>query len=586
MINTEIVRAKIELLSTKPGVYLMKNSEGTIIYVGKAKSLVKRVKQYFTRPQEGKVLRMVREIADFDTIETTSEKEALLLEINLIRQHYPKFNILLKDGKSYPFIALKRKDDPYLKIAYKDNDKNFKYFGPYPSSKAVYSTIDLLNKLYPLRKCRTLKKEPCMYYHLGQCLAPCIHKISKEEYEPLINEITSFLNGDNSKIKTITEAKMKEASENLEFEKALEYKNIIDGINEINKKQAIMMEDKTDRDVIATSTRDNYMSICIVTYRHGVLLGKDLHVVEAFDEQNEQLEDLIFQYYSTHHVPKEVIVPTEELASDLTYLLDAKVISPSRGKKKDMLLIALENAKKGLDEHFLTARLDDDNLALLEELGSLLHIKTPLRIELFDNSHIQGAYAVGAMVVFINGEKAKGEYRKYNIKESDGKDDLKSMEEVLTRRYTRLIIENRPLPDLVIVDGGQNQMNVALEVMDNLGLSIPIAGLYKNDKHQTNGLMYNEEMYPLDHKSKLFLMLVRMQDEVHRFAITTHRNKRSKGLTNSFLDDIKGLGKKRLEVLLKTYPTLDDLKKVSIEELQTIVPLNIAQEIKNKVEKM
>ncbi len=586
MINTEIVRAKIELLSTKPGVYLMKNSEGTIIYVGKAKSLVKRVKQYFTRPQEGKVLRMVREIADFDTIETTSEKEALLLEINLIRQHYPKFNILLKDGKSYPFIALKRKDDPYLKIAYKDNDKNFKYFGPYPSSKAVYSTIDLLNKLYPLRKCRTLKKEPCMYYHLGQCLAPCIHKISKEEYEPLINEITSFLNGDNSRIKASTEAKMKEASENLEFEKALEYKNIIDGINEINKKQAIMMEDKTDRDVIATSTRDNYMSICIVTYRHGVLLGKDLHVVEAFDEQNEQLEDLIFQYYSTHHVPKEVIVPTEELASDLSYLLDAKVISPSRGKKKDMLLIALENAKKGLDEHFLTARLEDDNLALLEELGSLLHIKTPLRIELFDNSHIQGAYAVGAMVVFINGEKAPGEYRKYNIKESDGKDDLKSMEEVLTRRYTRLIVENRPLPDLVIVDGGQNQMNVALEVMDNLGLSIPIAGLYKNDKHQTNGLMYNEEMYPLDHKSKLFLMLVRMQDEVHRFAITTHRNKRSKGLTNSFLDDIKGLGKKRLEVLLKTYPTLDDLKKVSIEELQTIVPLNIAQEIKNKVEKM
>ena len=554
MINTELVRAKIELLSTKPGVYLMKNSEGTIIYVGKAKSLVKRVKQYFTRPQEGKVLRMVREIADFDTIETTTEKEALLLEINLIRQHYPKFNILLKDGKSYPYIALKRKDDPFLKIAYKDNDPKFKYFGPYPNSKAVYSTIDLLNKLYPLRKCQTLKKEPCLYYHLGQCLAPCIHKITKEEYEPLIDDITRFLNGDNSKIKAECEAKMKMYSEQLEFEKAQEYKNMIDGINEIDKKQAIMMQDKTDRDVIAFSSRDNYLALCIMTYRHGVLLGKDLHVVDVFDDIEEQEQDFVFQYYSTHHVPKEVIVPTVELSENLSYLLDAKVLSPSRGKKKDMLLIALENAKKGLDEHFLTARLEDDNLALLEELGSLLHIPTPLRIELFDNSHIQGAYPVGAMVAFINGEKAPGEYRKYNIQNSDGKDDLKSMEEVLTRRYTRLLVEERKMPDLIIVDGGQNQMNVALEVMDNLGLNIPIAGLYKNDKHQTSGLMYNDEMYEIDHKSKLFLMLVRMQDEVHRFAITTHRNKRTKGLTGSFLDDINGLGKKRLEVLLKTYP--------------------------------
>ena len=586
MINTELVRAKIELLSTKPGVYLMKNSEGTIIYVGKAKSLVKRVKQYFTRPQEGKVLRMVREIADFDTIETTTEKEALLLEINLIRQHYPKFNILLKDGKSYPYIALKRKDDPFLKIAYKDNDPKFKYFGPYPNSKAVYSTIDLLNKLYPLRKCQTLKKEPCLYYHLGQCLAPCIHKITKEEYEPLIDDITRFLNGDNSKIKAECEAKMKMYSEQLEFEKAQEYKNMIDGINEIDKKQAIMMQDKTDRDVIAFSSRDNYLALCIMTYRHGVLLGKDLHVVDVFDDIEEQEQDFVFQYYSTHHVPKEVIVPTVELSENLSYLLDAKVLSPSRGKKKDMLLIALENAKKGLDEHFLTARLEDDNLALLEELGSLLHIPTPLRIELFDNSHIQGAYPVGAMVAFINGEKAPGEYRKYNIQNSDGKDDLKSMEEVLTRRYTRLLVEERKMPDLIIVDGGQNQMNVALEVMDNLGLNIPIAGLYKNDKHQTSGLMYNDEMYEIDHKSKLFLMLVRMQDEVHRFAITTHRNKRTKGLTGSFLDDINGLGKKRLEVLLKTYPTIDDLKKVSIEELQTIVPLNVALEIKDKVNKI
>lgn len=581
----ELLMAKIDLLSNKPGVYLMKNNDNHIIYVGKAKSLIKRVKQYFTRPQEGKVFRMVREVVDFDTIETPSEKEALLLEINLIRKHYPKYNILLKDGKSYPYIALKKKNDPFLKIAYKDNDKNFKYFGPYPNSKAVYSTIDLLNKLFPLRKCQTLHKEPCLYYHLGNCLGPCINRIKDEDYKELTDQITRFLNGDTSKIKVDCQKKMRTFSENLEFEKAQEMKLILEAIDEINKKQNIMLKDHINRDVISYSSRDGYFSLCIMTYRKGILLGKNLFVLECFDNQHEDLIDCIYQYYINHELPNEIIVADNLLSDELSYLLERKVISPTRGVKKDLLLIALENAKKGLDEHFLTARLEDDSLSLLEELGKLLNIKTPLHIELFDNSHLQGSYPIGALVVYKNGNKVPSMYRKYNIKESEGKDDLKSMEEVLTRRYSRLILESQELPDLILVDGGENQVNIALEVIDNLGLTIPVAGLYKNNKHQTAGLLYNGEVYELNHKSRLFLMLVRMQDEVHRYAISTHRNKRSKAITSSFLDSIKGLGKKRLENLLKMYPTKDSLIKASVEELQAIVPLNIAIEIKKEVNK-
>ena len=581
----ELLMAKIDLLSNKPGVYLMKNNDNHIIYVGKAKSLIKRVKQYFTRPQEGKVFRMVREVVDFDTIETPSEKEALLLEINLIRKHYPKYNILLKDGKSYPYIALKKKNDPFLKIAYKDNDKNFKYFGPYPNSKAVYSTIDLLNKLFPLRKCQTLHKEPCLYYHLGNCLGPCINRIKDEDYKELTDQITRFLNGDTSKIKVDCQKKMRTFSENLEFEKAQEMKLILEAIDEINKKQNIMLKDHINRDVISYSSRDGYFSLCIMTYRKGILLGKNLFVLECFDNQHEDLIDCIYQYYINHELPNEIIVADNLLSDELSYLLERKVISPTRGVKKDLLLIALENAKKGLDEHFLTARLEDDSLSLLEELGKLLNIKTPLHIELFDNSHLQGSYPIGALVVYKNGNKVPSMYRKYNIKESEGKDDLKSMEEVLTRRYSRLILESLELPDLILVDGGENQVNIALEVIDNLGLTIPVAGLYKNNKHQTAGLLYNGEVHELNHKSRLFLMLVRMQDEVHRYAISTHRNKRSKAITSSFLDSIKGLGKKRLENLLKMYPTKDSLIKASVEELQAIVPLNIAIEIKKEVNK-
>ena len=581
----ELVKAKIDLLTSKPGVYLMKDKNEKIIYVGKAKSLIKRVKQYFTRPQSGKVFRMVREVYDFDTIETPSEKEALLSEINLIQKHYPKYNILLKDGKSYPYIALYKKGDPYLKISYKDNNPNYKYFGPYPNSSACYHTIDLLNRIFPLRKCQNLKTDACLEYHLGRCLGPCIKKISEEEYEPLIEGINHFLNGDTSKIEEKLRKDMMEASENLQFEKAQNIKETLEGIKNVCSKQNIQLQDHIDRDVIAYSIREGYFSLAIMTYRNGNLLGKNIFVLEAFEDVEDEVVENLFSYYLTHNKPKEIIVPTENLKKNIEYLLEVNSICPTKGTKKDLILFALNNAKNGLDEHFLTARLEDDTLSLLEELGSLLHIETPLRIELFDNSHLQGSYPIGAMVVFINGQKAPSEYRKFNIQDSEGKDDLKSMEEVITRRYSRLLIENKPLPDLIIVDGGQNQINVAEEVIYNLGLSIPIAGLAKNDKHHTNGLIYHNEFFEIDKKSRLFLMLVRMQDEVHRYAITFHKDKRNKGVTHTLFDDIKGIGKKRKEMLLKAYPSLDSLKKATKEELMQLVPEDIASKIREYIEK-
>ena len=581
----ELLKVKIELLKDVPGVYIMKNSEGTVIYVGKAKSLIKRVKQYFYRPQVGKVMRMVREITDFDTIQINSEKEALLLELNLIQKYYPKYNILLKDGKTYPYIALSKDKEPRLKIAYKPNDKDHYYFGPYTSSSSAYKIIDLLNKIFPLRKCSYIPSSPCLYYHLHQCLGPCINKNLASEYKSMVNDIKHFMQGDDSKIKANLILQMKKASEELNFEKAGEYKRIIDSIDHIQEKQSITLSSKLSLDVIATSSREGYFALSIITYRNGLLLGKNVFVNEQEGENNdEQVISLIFQYYQKHDLPKEIIVGNKEYLI-LQESLSTKVILPSRGIKHDLLLIALENAKNGIDEHFLSARLEDDNLLLLEELGNILNIKAPLHIELFDNSHLQGSEPIGAMVCFINGVKTPSMYRKYNIKQSSGKDDLKSMYEVIYRRYSRLKKENQPLPDLILVDGGLNQLKVAQKALDDLDIKINLAGLEKDNHHHTSTLLTLEKEYPLSNQSKLFLFLVRMQDEVHRFAITFHRQKRSKKVISSFFDNIEGIGEKRKEMLNKAYPSLDSLKNASLEELSQIVPQEVGQRIIDKLNK-
>lgn len=584
MINTEIVKRKIELLPDHPGCYLMKNKDGTIIYVGKAKSLVKRVKQYFTRPQEGKVFRMVLEVTDFDTIETDSEKESLLLEINLIQKYYPKYNIMLKDGKMYPYIALKKMGDPYLKIARNDRDKSFSYFGPFPNSGSAYRMIDLLNKIYPLRKCKNIPNRACLYYHLGQCMGPCINDISKSDNKDMISHITKFLNGDASEVKQEITAKMRAAANDLRFEEAQEYKETLDTIENVLSSQKIMMQDHIDRDIVGYSQRDGYISILFLLYRKGVLLGKNLFVVEKFDDINSELTDYIYQFYLNHPKPKELIISEKSIADILESSLGIKVIVPSRGVKKDLLFMALENAKAGLDEHFMTARLEDDNLKLLEELGNMLNISTPLDIELYDNSHLQGTEAIGAMVKFINGVKVPSMYRKYKIRQENKRDDLASMEEVLTRRLTRLKEENSKMPDLIIVDGGMTQVEIAYNVREKLNVNVNIASLAKNDKHETDALINGNtgEFIPLNHKSPLFFMLMRMQDEVHRFAISYHRHKREKSFFETIYDDIPGIGKKRRIQLLSAYPTLDSLKSVTLEELKQIIPEESAKLILEK----
>lgn len=584
MINTEIVKRKIELLPDHPGCYLMKNKDGTIIYVGKAKSLVKRVKQYFTRPQEGKVFRMVLEVTDFDTIETDSEKESLLLEINLIQKYYPKYNIMLKDGKMYPYIALKKMGDPYLKIARNDRDKSFSYFGPFPNSGSAYRMIDLLNKIYPLRKCKNIPNRACLYYHLGQCMGTCINDISKSDNKDMISHITKFLNGDASEVKQEITAKMRAAANDLRFEEAQEYKETLDTIEHVLSSQKIMMQDHIDRDIVGYSQRDGYISILFLLYRKGVLLGKNLFVVEKFDDINSELTDYIYQFYLNHPKPKELIISEKSIADILESSLGIKVIVPSRGVKKDLLFMALENAKAGLDEHFMTARLEDDNLKLLEELGNMLNISTPLDIELYDNSHLQGTEAIGAMVKFINGVKVPSMYRKYKIRQENKRDDLASMEEVLTRRLTRLKEENSKMPDLIIVDGGMTQVEIAYNVREKLNVNVNIAGLAKNDKHETDALINGNtgEFIPLNHKSPLFFMLMRMQDEVHRFAISYHRHKREKSFFETIYDDIPGIGKKRRIQLLSAYPTLDSLKSVTLEELKQIIPEESAKLILEK----
>ena len=578
------LKEEIDLLTSSPGVYLMYNALDKVIYVGKAKNLKKRVSQYFLRPQVGKVKRMVSEVVRFETIQTATEKEALLLEINLIREHYPPFNILLKDGKSYPYIAIYKKNDPYLRIMYKDKDPSFRYYGPYPSSSSCFEIINLLNKLFPLRKCKTIPPTPCLYYHLGQCLAPCINKIEESEYQSMLDEIASFLDGKDTKKRKEIESLMIKEAENLNFEKAAEYKKILDSIDHIISHQNIEQKDKLDRDVFAISTRDGYLSLGVLLYRKGKLLGKDLFVVEEFDDIKEQVTNMIGQYYLSHPLPKEIIVSIKEIASILSLALSTKVICPIKGNKLELVNLALKNAKTGLDEHFLTARLEDDQISLLEQLGKILNINTPYRIELFDNSHIQGSSPVGAMVCFINGQKAKKMYRKYHIEHEEKRDDYASMREIIKRRYSRLKEENEDYPDLIIVDGGLGQINACKEALESIGVNIPFVGFYKNDKHQTEGLMSSEgEIYIIEQGSPLFFMLMRMQDEVHRYAITFHKQLRSKSMLTSILDNIPGLGAKRKQIIYQRFPSLSSLKDASLEELEQIIPSEVALALYNKI---
>ena len=579
------IKEDILLLPDKPGCYQMFNSDNEIIYIGKAKNLKKRVSQYFLRSQSGKTFAMVSHVAYFKIIITKTEKEAFILEMNLIQKYLPRYNILLKDDKHYPYIALHKVKDPYISIARNLKDKKCEYFGPFPLSTNAYEMVNLLNKLFPLRKCQHVPNTPCLYYHLGQCLAPCINKISDEQYDEIFNKIKKFLRGDNKEILKEIEEKIKNYSDKLDFENANELKKFYDAIKHINDKQNVELNDKIDRDIFGFNTRDNYVSLSNFIYRKGILVGKRNFVYEIIGELNEFVASLIYQYYNYNTLPAEIVIGNENLKDRLSEIFDnTKITLPTRGKLFELLNLVINNAKEDLDEHFASARLSDDKLKLLEELGNILRIKTPYRIELFDNSHLQGTNAIGAMVYFLNGEPLKRNYRKYNIQGLNKKDDLASMKEVLTRRYTRLKEENDIMPDLIILDGGLNQVNIGLEVLKSLGLNLNIVGLVKSDKHKTSGLVTpsGEEFY-FDDNKPLFYLLTRMQDEVHRYAITTHIKKRNKNMFKSIFDDIKGLGPKKIELLNKSFPNINDLKNAKIEELEQILPKNLAISVLNKI---
>jgi len=581
---TEKVRLAIPLLPKKPGCYLMHDASGKVIYIGKAKNLYNRVSQYFLRPQVGKVAAMVSHVDYFETIITHSDKEAFILEMNLVHQYYPRYNILLKDGKHYPYIALKKKNDPYLKISRDEKDPNYYYFGPYPTSSYAYKVINLLNKIFPTRKCQHIPNTPCLYYHMGMCLGPCVNKISKEKNNELFEQILAFLNGTSNEIKNQYKERMAQATENLEFEKAQECKDVLDAIEHIVSKENVEDKEHISKDVFGYTIREGYLSLSVLTYRKGILLGQESFIVELFDDVDEQVSDLIFQYYQNHQKPQQIVVNSQQILDILNSVLDTKIISVTRGKNMEAVSMANLNAQQSLDSHFMSARLSDSNLELLENLGRKINIKTPYRIELFDNSHIQGDSPVGVVVVFINGEPVKKMYRKFNIEGKEKRDDYASMKEVMTRRYSRLKENNDPMPDLILTDGGLGQIHAGQEVINELNLNIPVFGLFKNDKHQTKGLMDKDgNVISLDDDKSLFFLLVRMQDEVHRFAITFHHQKRSKNFTKSILDDIEGLGPKRKQLILDHYTDIDALKNASVEELSQYLPKEVAISLKNKL---
>lgn len=586
----DTIKNKLMLLPDQPGCYLMKDRQGTIIYVGKAKVLKNRVRSYFTGSHDGKTLRLVNEIEDFEYIITSSNIEALILEINLIKKHDPKYNIMLKDDKSYPFIKLTAERHPRLITTRNVKKDKGKYFGPYPNVQAANETKKLLDRLYPLRKCTTLPDRVCLYYHLGQCLAPCVNEVPQSEYRQMVDEITKFLNGGYKEIKKELTAKMTAAAEELDFERAKEYRDQIANIEATMEKQKMMMTDLVDRDVFGYSVDKGWMCVQVFFIRQGKLIERDVSMFPIYQEPEEEMLTYFGQFYSkaNHFKPKEILIPDSIQGEMVEELLGVKVIKPQRGQKKDLVLLANKNAKNALHEKFaLIDRDEDRTIKAVENLGKQMGIYTPHRIEAFDNSNIQGTNPVSAMIVFVDGKPAKKDYRKYKIKTVQGPDDYESMREVVRRRYQRVLKDGLPMPDLILVDGGKGHIEAVREILlDELALDIPIAGLAKDDKHRTSQLLYGNplEIIPLERNSQEFYLLQRIQDEVHRFAISFHRQIRSKNAFQSMLDDIAGIGEKRRKLLLKTFGSVKKMKEASIADFTNIgIPAAVAEELIEKL---
>ncbi len=574
-----MLKEKLSLLPNKPGCYLMKDKNGVIIYVGKAKNLKKRVNSYFNRAHDGKTSVLVSNIVDFEYIITNSELESLLLEINLIKKHSPKYNVLLKDDKSYPYIELTNEKIPRLLIVRpnKLKRKNVKLYGPYPNVTAARKTIELLNRLYPLRKCTTMPKKECLYYHIGECLGYCIQKVDESLIKDMTNEIIRFLNGDDSVVLSKIDAEMNKCIEKLNFEKAKELNDLKEFINITLRKQLIDLNDNVDRDIFGYAVYKGYLSIQVLFLRGGKLVERKSSIYPIIMDEVEDLTLYISSFYDKNNIkPKEILIPDIIDESLIKEVLNINVYKPIKGKKKELVNMANKNALNLLEEKFeLIKKNDEDALNACIELKNLLKVNSANKIEAFDNSHLFGTYSVSAMVTFTLGLPDKNNYRKYKIN-LDHFDDFHVMKEVIYRRYFRVLMDNLEKPDLIMVDGGKAQITAATSVLRELNLDIPVFGLVKNDKHKTNAILYNDELYEIDKTSNLFHLLERIQDEVHNYVISYHKQIRSKGALSSILDNIPGIGDKRKKMLIKSFSNMSKMKEATLDELKEILPDDVA----------
>ena len=580
MANMAKIEDKLAILPALPGCYLMKNKQGEIIYVGKAKKLKNRVRQYFHGAHDFKTTRLVANIDDFEYIVCGSEKEALLLEINLIKKHTPQYNIMFMDDKTYPYLKLTKEKAPLLRVVRNTKDKKATYFGPFPDSSAAYDTQKLLNRIYPLRKCNRLPKKECLYYHMGQCLAPCVNVIDEQVYADMAQGIRKFLRGDVKEIVERLKAEMKEASEALQFEKAQEKLSLIQAIEHITARQQIDFKDHKDRDVFGYYVDKGYISIQGFFMRGGKLIERTLSITPLYEDAMEAFQSFVLQYYANNPLPQEILLPKEYDVEHLVQILDTKIVQPIRGDKLKLVEMVLANAKNSHEQKFeLISRKDHRREEGMQQLCQLLG-KEIHRIELFDNSHISGAYNVSGMVVYKDGEPSKQDYRTYRLQEY--RSDLDSMKEVIYRRYVRLLKERGKFPDLLIVDGGWLQIEAAKEIIDALEVSITVCGLVKDDNHRTSNLMDSEgRVLTVSKESSLFFLLTQMQDEVHRFAISYHRRLRGKGMTKSILDEVEGIGNVRKKKIWNHFKSLKRLKQASVEEIAAVVPMQVAQSVYN-----
>ena len=581
-----LIKSKLELLPTSPGCYIHKDKNGTIIYVGKAKNLRNRVRSYFRGSHDTKTEALVSEIVDFEFIVTESNIEALLLEINLIKENKPKYNIMLKDDKSYPFIKITNERYPRLIITRQVKKDGGLYFGPYPDVGAANEIKRLLDRIFPFRKCTNPPSKVCFYYHIGQCMAHTVCRKDEAYFKAMSQEVSDFLKGQDDKIIDDLKSKMALAAQSMEFERAAEYRDLIQAIGTLRTKQRVMAKDLQNRDVFGYYVDKGWMCVQVFFVRQGKLIERDVNLFPYYNDPDEDFLTYVGQFYQekSHLVPNEILIPKDIDEEAIKALVDTKVLKPQRGEKKQLVNLAIKNARVSLEQKFnLLEKSVEKTQGAIENLGRLLQIPTPVRIESFDNSNIMGTSPVSAMVVFVNGKPSKKDYRKYKIKTVVGPDDYASMREVIRRRYGRVQRDGLTPPDLIVIDGGQGQVNIAKQVIqEELGLDIPIAGLQKNDKHQTHELLFGDplEVVELSRNSQEFFLLQRIQDEVHRFAITFHRQLRSKNSFSSQLDGIEGLGPKRKQNLMKYFKSLTKIKEASVDEIVAVgIPRAVAEAV-------